>query len=634
MKNLKYQLIGLWVLISFCSFGQELAGFKQQIEVAKETKTEFYQVSDLLLMSGSTPKIANAPKNAQYFDYNSATAKTLFAADSKVTEYVSLKISAPTGGNDWTLDLVEVPSSFYTYLVTTSSGKGYQGSKTKQRHYRGVVRGREKESLVSISMYEKELMGIVSIHKEGNYNLGKLENSTTHLIYRDLDLETKPKFSCATSSKSGAKYKPKVLRNNTKNFMVNTECLDIYLETEEDIFQDLGSVADVESYILGLFNQVATIYANERITMRVSELRIWDSPETYDGDLECNGNNYVLTDFQDATNAINGDLGQLLTFRLGGGVAAGFNGLCNPDINQRLSVAGIDNTFSNIPTYSWSVYVMTHELGHLLGSRHTHACVWNGNNTAIDGCGECQEPAIINDLCDNITCDNCVRPASPADGGTIMSYCHQDDVGINFQLGFGQQPGDVIRNSVANAACVDLCEVCSANSLLITQAVIAQQVSDEQVNDLIIASNQVLPGGEINYYAGNSVTLINGFHAQQGSAAYIAIAPCNLNPVVVVQRKTQSNIKVGTRTNHTQTLHLYPNPTKGTFTIVIPTNLSGISPENQRIGIFNLSGTQVMNMEVNAGEQIKVNLSGNPKGIYLVKYFSGNQVIVKKVVYN
>jgi hypothetical protein len=88
--------------------------------------------------------------------------------------------------------------------------------------------------------------------------------------------------------------------------------------------------------------------------------------------------------------------------------------------------------------------VSTHELGHLWGSRHTHACVWNGNNTAIDGCSGSTE-------------GSCSLPGYPSQGGTIMSYCHLQSVGINFNEGFGPQPGNVIRNSVANASCTSPC---------------------------------------------------------------------------------------------------------------------------------------------------------------------------------
>ncbi|MBL0102917.1 MAG: fibronectin type III domain-containing protein [Bacteroidetes bacterium] len=83
-------------------------------------------------------------------------------------------------------------------------------------------------------------------------------------------------------------------------------------------------------------------------------------------------------------------------------------------------------------------------MGHLIGSRHTHACVWNGNSTAIDGCAGYVE-------------GSCALPGNPSSGGTIMSYCHLTSVGMNLSLGFGPQPGNVIRNTVLNATCLHNC---------------------------------------------------------------------------------------------------------------------------------------------------------------------------------
>ncbi len=52
------------------------------------------------------------------------------------------------------------------------------------------------------------------------------------------------------------------------------------------------------------------------------------------------------------------------------------------------------------------VFTILHELGHDMGSRHTHDCVWNKNNTAIDACGGAK-------------CKYLNEP------GSIMSYCGQ-----------------------------------------------------------------------------------------------------------------------------------------------------------------------------------------------------------------
>src|SRR5690606_8460773 len=50
-----------------------------------------------------------------------------------------------------------------------------------------------------------------------------------------------------------------------------------------------------------------------------------------------------------------------------------------------INTAGSPN-IPAVPVYSWDVTCSTHEMGHNLGSPHTHNCAWNGNNTAIDNC--------------------------------------------------------------------------------------------------------------------------------------------------------------------------------------------------------------------------------------------------------
>lgn len=87
---------------------------------------------------------------------------------------------------------------------------------------------------------------------------------------------------------------------------------------------------------------------------------------------------------------------------------------------------------------------MTHELGHVFGSRHTHSCVWNGNNTPIDSCGSSQGFAE----------DGCTGGPIPEEGGTIMSYCHLTGVGVNFANGFGPQPSEKIKDFINNANCL------------------------------------------------------------------------------------------------------------------------------------------------------------------------------------
>lgn len=120
-----------------------------------------------------------------------------------------------------------------------------------------------------------------------------------------------------------------------------------------------------------------------------------------------------------------------------GTICSGYNSRNSSGPYAFCNVGGYVNpaipTWPPTLNYFWDVEVTTHEMGHTLGSPHTHACYWNGNNTAIDGCytleGSCAMPV----------------PQYPVGGGTIMSYCHLTSTGIAFANGFGPQPGDIIR---------------------------------------------------------------------------------------------------------------------------------------------------------------------------------------------
>jgi len=111
-------------------------------------------------------------------------------------------------------------------------------------------------------------------------------------------------------------------------------------------------------------------------------------------------------------------------------------------------------------TYHWDIEVTTHEMGHILGSPHTHRCCWNPpgtGTTPIDGCYAVsgQPGAVMETNPPTVTTCNQPSPATPGSaGGTIMSYCHLvNGVGINFSNGFGTQPGDTIRYMIGHANC-------------------------------------------------------------------------------------------------------------------------------------------------------------------------------------
>ena len=305
------------------------------------------------------------------------------------------------------------------------------------RHYRGIVKGQPK-SLVSISVFKDEIMGFISEERaKGNWVLGKMnDKSGDHILYEDTDLMAKLGFKCDTDE-SGVTYSAHEL-NNQNAARALTDCIGMYFEVDYNIFVNKGSLANTTAYVTGLYNQVATLYANEQILTNISEIVVWTSTSPYSGPSSSD----MLNQFTAYRNGFNGNIAMLLSYSSSGGIAY-VNTLCNSNPDYRMGFSSIYSSYSSVPTYSWSVEVVTHEFGHLVGSSHTHACVWNGNSTAIDGC--------------YTTEGGCSNPGLPSNGGTVMSYCHLTSAGINFNNGFGPQPGNLIRSKVTAATCLAAC---------------------------------------------------------------------------------------------------------------------------------------------------------------------------------
>ncbi len=626
MKNIAYTiaLLGM-LLIATTALGQGPSPLAKRVA---EVKT-FRQSGNLLAPRGETVRratISQLVRDAQYLDYNKEVAQQLLGSHSE-----GLSMTLPSVGRsrqNMTLDLVEVSASFYDYVVTTSSGDRYHGDPSKGRHYRGVVRGRENESLVALSLFEGEMMGVVSIDW-GNLNIGKLQGEDTHILYNDKDLIDPPSFTCDTpDDPSLPSYDREMLLGSHRSATSTSgKCARLYYETEYDIYQDKGSVANVESYIMGLHNQVATLYANEQIETRVSELRVWDTADPYTATNTAS----LLSQFQSQTSSLNGDLGQLLTFRSVGGGRAYVGTLCFSNPSYRIGVSGIAPSFENFPTYSWSVMVVTHEFGHLFGSQHTHACVWNGDNTAIDGCAGSTE-------------GSCDVPGYPPEGGTIMSYCHQRSVGINFSEGFGPQPGNVIRDRVTNGSCLGNCGNPCPDDLTITEYVSAGSTDIQQAGSTLTATNTIAANASATYSAGTYVVLSPGFHAKQGSTFLGYIEACGAagttssaitDPIVAVEDTSPRDAVetlAGMAKAVPQSLTVFPNPTSGRVTIDLGNEIAG---GDLSVSLYDLLGNELYRTAQDAkGQERIIDLSGHPTGIYLLRIEGGGQSITKKIVKN
>lgn len=315
--------------------------------------------------------------------------------------------------------------------------------------YRGMVVG-ESNSLVAISFFPDHVRGFIAT-EEGTLTLGPLEGQTVpglHILYDDLSLAEHAPTGCSMLDLPG---RPKSPKGEGSRGSAN-DCVNIYWEVDHDIFQNKGN--STGNWMIGLTNEVYTLYANDGMTLETSLIFVWVTPSPYTGPSD----GLFLEQFRDHLDGnFTGDLAHLVNFQGSGGVAY-LDGLCFPPYN--VAYSRVSSIYANVPVYSWSVNVCTHEIGHNIGSPHTHDCFWNGNDTRIDNCGgNAGFPA-----------GNCnSNPPNPTNGGTIMSYCHLlPSVGINFNNGFGPQPTELLQQRIADAACLIGCGGANICTFIIT----------------------------------------------------------------------------------------------------------------------------------------------------------------------
>lgn len=343
------------------------------------------------------------------------------------SKFANITLALPTfDGIDLTMDLTQVELFAEGFNVHTSENE--QVKYQSGLYYRGVLKNMTN-SIVSISIFENQIFGM--IHAD-NHNIA-IQTSTIKsgefIIYDDTHVDKDQPISCGATERMQ-------IGNDTDHGKLSQrtagDCVKVYIECDYALYQNKGSTTNVVNWITAVYNNVATLYANESINTTISEIFVWTTQDSYSKTNSVT----ALEQFKAARPTFNGNLAHLAA--LGGqniGGVAWLDVLCS---NYNYAYSNIYSSYNSVPTYSWTVEVMTHEMGHNLGSNHTQWCGWTGG--AIDNCYTPE--------------GNCSPGPPPTNGGTIMSYCHLTSYGINFNNGFGPKPGDKIRARVAAVTCL------------------------------------------------------------------------------------------------------------------------------------------------------------------------------------
>ena len=77
-------------------------------------------------------------------------------------------------------------------------------------------------------------------------------------------------------------------------------------------------------------------------------------------------------------------------------------------------------------------------------------------------------------------------------------------------------------------------------------------------------------------------------------------------------------------------MNISPNPSKGLFTVQV----NGLDDKGARMTILDITGRKIEQKDIDPADvqDVKFDLSGYPKGIYLVSLQSDTESLVKKLI--
>lgn len=304
-------------------------------------------------------------------------------------------------------------------------------------HLKGTVAG-HPGSFAMLSIFSGYAVGTISMEQgaEPTYHLSPLTTTLPSPIAVVLhaDLQKPDAWWCATDDLPDVNEVP--TRKRSESTQTGSKFrIDIALECDYDYYLDHNSnVTTATNYAEAVIAAASAIYDRDvDAVLNISSLTVFTTNDPYTGTTTAT----LLTQLRNYWLGNNGTIIRTTAHLFSGinniGGIAYLNGLCN---TYGYAVSGLNNNIVYPrTTYAWDTDVTSHELGHNVGSRHTHSCTWN---PPIDSCYAAE--------------DGTCFTQTVARTGTIMSYCHLTTGGTN--LNFHPQVQALMEDRLANYTCL------------------------------------------------------------------------------------------------------------------------------------------------------------------------------------
>ena len=360
----------------------------------------------------------------------------------------SFNLTLPFFGADLELNAVQfkVYSDNFQIISLTDKGEEYLDEKPTIKSYKLLHEG---NSIGVINFFNNEILATFKFQGR-QYEIAKHKES--YILFEASNSINTSNFSCAVDEEFSNNISPQI---ENSSLVVTPVCIELAVEVDNYTRNTFSSTLETTNWALAIIAGVSQIYDSETNTAVVVVYSyIWNTVDPYDSYVNQSSN--MLSELASYWTTNNGavarDLVHLMTKRsnTGTGGIAYLDVLCDNSWGYGFSSA-LNNdtnfTFPN-PSYTWNLSVVSHEIGHNVGSHHTHWCGWVADpfipfaGGIIDNCVDVQG-----------SCANNPTPQL----GTIMSYCHTTSGGIVLDF-HDVVVSQALNPGITGASCLSTCD--------------------------------------------------------------------------------------------------------------------------------------------------------------------------------